>query len=168
VAAAVIMMAGCSAVYSTKPVGENPVTIKAEEWDGTWINKNGAITLEVMDAEKGIIHVAWVEKMKLESYQVHLLDSGSWMFASFRESGESQKYLWAKILKDEDQLNLWAPSVDKIRVLVQKGVLPGSVEESGDVVLGELKAEHLRLLTSEEKGILFEWEKPLVLTRLTR
>jgi len=159
---------GCNAVYSTRPVGETVPPVKAEEWEGTWFNKDGAVCLTVQNAEQGLLQLAWIEKMKLESYEVRLLGAGDWLFANIRETGEPERYLWARIVRDGEQINLWVPSVEKIRALVEKGRLPGTVEDGGTVTLGELTADHLRLITGEGEGVLFEWDKPVVLLRLTR
>ncbi len=45
-------------------------------------------------------------------------------------------------------------------------MLPGTVEEGGDVVLDQLGPQHLALIASEERGVLFEWEAPMILRRL--
>ncbi|MBN2431888.1 MAG: hypothetical protein JXQ27_10445 [Acidobacteria bacterium] len=162
------LVLGCNAVYSTKPVGETVIPVKAEDWEGTWFNKDGTVRLAIHDAEQGILQLAWIEKMKLESYQVRLLGAGDWLFANIRETGETERYLWARIVRDGEQINLWVPAVEKIRVLVEKGRLPGTVEDSGTLILGDLTTDHLRLITSEAEGVLFEWDKPIVLLRLTR
>lgn len=53
-------------------------------------------------------------------------------------------------------------------MLVEKGALPGIAESDGNVVLGDLTSEHLKLITSSAKGALLDWEEPTVLIRLSR
>jgi hypothetical protein len=48
--------------------------------------------------------------------------------------------------------------------LIKDGVLPGKVERN-DVWLEELKPEHLKLITSGEKGILFQWDQPTIFVK---
>lgn len=60
----------------------------------------------------------------------------------------------------------------RIRSLVDKGLLPGDDGVSPDgtrtrgVELGTLGADHLKLLTSDTHGVLFDWEAPLVFTKV--
>jgi hypothetical protein len=63
---------------------------------------------------------------------------------------------------------VWIPDVTKIRELVKAGSLPGTVAEDGDVTLGDLNAAQLGVITSEDKGILFEWTNPMILIRLSK
>lgn len=51
------------------------------------------------------------------------------------------------------------------RWLVEQGLLPGRIEPSGDVVLGELSYEHYRLILSEKSGI-FSWQDPMPYLKL--
>jgi hypothetical protein len=52
--------------------------------------------------------------------------------------------------------------------MVQNGVLPGTVDENGDITLGELSADHIKVITSETRGVLFNWDDPIVFIRLTK
>lgn len=159
---------GCNAVYSTKPVGEKSVSAAAEDWDGTWIasTMSTPVTLQVTDAQKGLLKAVWIEKMSLESCEVQLLESGEWMFGTVKDKDQINLFVWGRIKKDGNQIIVWFPSVSRIKDLVQAGKLPGTVDEDGDVTLGDLKAEHLARLTNAESP-LFEWEEPLVLVRLS-
>ena len=51
--------------------------------------------------------------------------------------------------------------------MVEEEVLPGKAEERS-VVLGELGPEHLEIITSEEYGVLFDWDDPMLLWRVGR
>ena len=48
-------IAGCSLVYSTGPMGEVPLSVKAEEWEGTWMHKDGSVFIHVVDATNGLL-----------------------------------------------------------------------------------------------------------------
>ena len=162
------LLAGCSAVYSTQPVGVAPASIKPQEWDGTWIHKDGSLTLKVLDSEEGVVQVAWIENMKLASHKAYLLESGEWMFGNVKEDENQSQFLWGRIKKRNNQIIIWTPSVSKIAALVKDGSLPGTVDDGGDVMLGNLTANHLTLITSEDKDVLFEWEDPLVVIRIAK
>jgi len=62
----------------------------------------------------------------------------------------------------------WFPRPERFAQRVREGVLPGKVDEKGNVTLSELQEEHLQLITQEQKGVLFAWENPLVLFKLSR
>ena len=53
----------------------------------------------------------------------------------------------------------------RLTALVQTGALPGRVESSGRVVLGQLTAEHYRLILSEEGGVVY-WMSPYPFIKL--
>jgi len=158
------LLSGCNTVTSTHPVGQTPLEIKPEEWEQTWVHTDGAITLEVLDGEKGLLRVAWIEEEQLKSGDIYLHSSGDWFFASFKED---QAYLWFRIVKEENQILFWIPSFEKFKSLVEEGVLPGEIKNS-NVLLGELGPQHLDIIKSEEHGVLFHWDEPLVFSRVGR
>ncbi len=162
--------AGCSNVYTTQPVGESPASLNAEDWDGQWFKEDGALTIKVMDEEKGILKVAWIEPedddLKLESMDLYLLKAGEWMFANHRDNKDPAKprWMWGRIELSGKRLIVWLPEVERFTPLITSGRLPGLVEGS-DVFLGDLKPEHLEIIMSGAEGTLFDWEDPFVLTR---
>jgi len=165
----IALLSACSAAYSTKPVGDQPLSLVPAEWEGTWLHKEGTVTVAVTDSAQGVLEVGWVEKrqdrLAFESYSVQLLKSGPWVFGNVHDRDKTGYYLWARVSKDDGQLTLWAPDVDKLKALVEKAVLPGTIINDGeDVVLDELNAAHLRAIT---KHAVLEWNRPLVFLRLT-
>jgi hypothetical protein len=172
VACVAILFCGCSAVYSSRPIGDKPMNIqsKQDEWEGTWTHKDGAMTIKVVDGSNGVLKVGWVKDdhgdLKCETADVYLLDSGGWTFASIRDQDETNKnrYIWARIKKEERSAILWGPDVNKFKALVRAGKIPGAVDGS-DVVLGNLASNHLEVITSETNGVLFYWDEPFVLIK---
>jgi len=162
-----VTFSGCTAVYCIKPMGETPVSIEPEDWDGSWMHDDGFINIKVNDAEKGTFEAAWIENKKLESVNVQLQSCGDWFFGSSLDSAEKQRYIWGRIKKEGQQLVIWAPDVDKFKVLVEEKILPGKVDSDGNVSLGELSSEHMKIIASEKKGVLFEWDDPVVLFRIS-
>ncbi len=173
-ALSLLVLTGCTAVYSVNPVGEKPHAIEADDWDGTWRGGGDAVSIKVIDAEKGILQMAWIENMEFNLFQAHLLESNDWVFVNFKEKVDDDGYLFARIKKSGNTITMWDPDVDKIRALVTDGTLPGTikgssngVESNGNVVLGKLSAEHLKIITSGDRGILLDWENPIFLRRLS-
>ena len=109
----IMVLSGCSAAYSVKPMGEQPQVLVPEEWEGTWIHKEGTVTVAVTDHAKGVIEVGWVEKrqgrLAFEAYQVELLRSGEWVFGNVHDQNKTGHYFWGRVSKDDGQLTLWVP-----------------------------------------------------------
>jgi len=168
---ALVLLAGCSAAYVTQPLGEAPLVLSAPEWDGTWLHREGAVTVKVMDSEKGRLQVGWVESreegLKYFQYDVLLYQAGDWLFGNVRENG-SQRYVWARVKKEADQITLWTPETTQLEQLVRRGVLPGAIDEDGNVILAPLTAEQLRAITTGRHGEVLEREEPVVLLRVAR
>ncbi len=163
---------GCSAVVSQRPVGEIPVVLDPEEWEGTWITPDGGpVVIRVEDAEKGYLKLAWIEDDRsrtFKSLRVIILRSAAWDFANIREEDgkneTGQNYLFARVKKQKNHILVWLPRAEKFAALVEGKILPGrAVKET--VTLGELKPEHVKIIVSEEKGLLFDWENPFVLMK---
>lgn len=162
------LLTGCSAVYSTDPIGNEPVKLKPADWQGSWLHPEGTITIEILDAEKGLLRAAWIENMELKSFDVHLLSSNDWMFGSTKDKPNDPHYIWGRVKHQDNQLIVWSPDVAKFKSLVKEGSLPGTLDDGGDVILGELTADQLSLITSEKNGVPFNWDEPLVLIRLSQ
>jgi hypothetical protein len=83
------VLGGCSAVLSTRPIGEQPLVLVAEEWDGTWTDSEDFLEIRVVDAEQGRLEAAWIEKddegFELERIEVLIRQSGETTFANARE-----------------------------------------------------------------------------------
>jgi hypothetical protein len=144
--------------------------VQPEDWEGTWYNPGGSMTIMVEDQEKGILQAAWVEEsdgeLAFKSFQVFLVESDEWIFCNIRDS-ESERYIWGRIKQGDNQIIVWMPEASEVAALVEAGILPGTVEEDGDVVLPQLTAEQLQVITSGEHGALLDWSDPAVLFRLT-
>jgi hypothetical protein len=165
------------------PIGEHPVTLAPEEWDGTWLTSDGSAVVEVTDGPNGILKLAFVDGLEMEILEVHVRSSGDWMFGSFigpepdpaenTGGGHQAKFYWARIRHDPDQIVIWSPDTSKLRTLVEEGILPGNLGkdegfEGRDVYLGKLTPEHYNIITSSAEGVLLDWEDPQVLIRYSK
>lgn len=172
----VLSLCACSVVYATKPLGEKPKNILAEEskWEGTWVHPEGSLTVAVTEGANGLLTVGWVEKqgrdkLELVSVDVSLRESGEWTFASIKlkELSDQDRYLWGRIRREDRMIIIWWPSLEEFRELVNAGRLPGTTSER-DVVLGDLTSQHYGLITGETNRALFRWDEPLVLFKLSQ
>lgn len=178
-----LFLTACVEVTSTAPVGSKAVPIDAEDWDGTWLGDNDEpVLFRVMDSANGILRMSEIEdegeRRRKHSYLYLRTVDGheEWIFASFadeRPDDEPPRYLWARVKRRGEFLLVWIPDSTKFEELVEEGFLPGEVirGESGNrahIALDELDEEHLALITSEERGVLFDWGDPSVLWRSKR
>jgi len=208
-----LVLAGCAAVYSPGPMGEEPVTVDPAEWDGLWTAPGIGMVIETVDAEAGELDVLLIDGTSTRRSRVLLRRSGGWLFASTddiddtaddadgpsgsadappgsevatgdqpgggtADAGEtpplavetSRPWIFFRVVRRDATLVLWAPHPERFRRAVARGHLPGRVaeEEDGDpVYLGELTAEHYRLITESEQGVLMDWDEPIALVRVT-
>jgi len=168
------MLQGCASVLVEAPIGLDPNPIVADKWNGTWFNPGGTLTVEVADAQAGLIDIAWIEArddgLKMESHRLVLKRAGDWIFCSMKaEDGNSsaEGWLWGRIKNDGKQIIFWLPKVESFQQLVTDGKLPGHIKDD-NVILGTLEPAHLAILSSEQAGILYHWDEPMVLMRLGR
>ena len=173
VVALAMALSACTPVLVREPIGETPYPVRSEEWEGEWIQEDGLMIIRVADEGEGTLLVAGVEEkddaLRLETLKVTLRQSGGWVFASLRDETASPKedeYVWGRVRKDDDLIVVWLPDADKFKRLIEEGILPG---ETGDgVLLTDLKKEHYEIITSEAQGVLFEWDEPMILRRVSR
>ena len=185
-----LVLLACNAVYVDSPIGGDPVPLEVEEWEGTWLTSDGTFVLEVVDHEKGLLRIAWVENsfsdgdQKLETALFEFRDGGDWIFATLLELGseereraeelaegeefaeeDGQGYYWGVLRRNDEQILVLEPHLEKLRALVENEILPGRLE-ADDVFLGPLDAEHLALILSDEHGFLFDFDDFAVASRI--
>jgi len=160
---------GCATVSSVEPVGERPKEISQNEWGGTWIHKDHSITIKVLNEQKGLLQVAWVEEkeggLKFESHEVAIRESGEWIFGNVKGKGDAASHYWALMKKEASQIIAWTPDPAPFRKLVQTGILRGKVEKD-DIILEKLTPDDLKGILSGDKGVCFEWQNPVVFFRI--
>ncbi len=167
---------GCTGVYSKMPVGKTQKNLAAEieEWTGAWDFNGSAITLAPADPEKGALTAAWVEQGKtgfeFKTAEITLRTAGNWTFVNMKESrpGQENRYIWGRIKKEKRSAVAWLPDTDKFKRLIQEGRLPGTAPtNSSPAVLDALSPEQLALVMSEQQGLLFKWDHPLVFKKIS-
>lgn len=169
-----LIVCGCSIVASKAPVGEAPVVVDAKGWNGAWYTPGGGYcVLQVKNEREGILQLAWIEndkELKYQSGEVLIRKSGNVSFASTKETQEKTVadvvYVWARIKKEKNMILIWLPNEEKFKTLIETNILPGEIK-NGMTILGDLKPEHMKVITSEAKCPLFDWERPLVLIKMS-
>ena len=164
----VLAACGCNSVLSKRPVGDGPARIETKEWEGNWTTSDGAVRLEVLNADKGILRASWIEDARdgtpaMKSAEIEVRESGGWLIASARDEA-GRGYLWGRIKNENRQIIVWSPDERLFAKAVKDGVLPGKIEGE-DVILDDLKPHHLKVITATESGILFSWDKPSIFVK---
>jgi len=167
---------GCTGVYSRRPVGDKPKNLEAEinEWNGSWLLNNSAILVKVTDPANGRLSAAWIENdkngLKYKSTEITLLTADKWTFANIQDADSKKDalYIWGRIRRDERVALVWLPRTAKFKRLIQQGFLPGVAPTNNDpAIIEQLSTENLKLITSEQEGVLFDWETPLVFFKIS-
>jgi hypothetical protein len=179
-----IAASACSVVTVTEPIGEEPVLLQPKDWEGLWKiylysffdeeEKEGYALIEVSDSEKGVIKIQGIGR-EPESVHVYLRESNGWMFGSYRdpELTDDKGFCWGRFKKDGDHIYFWVPDYDRFTNLVNDGLLPGHPYDgeqrdySKYLILSGLKPEHMDLITSDSKGVLFYWDQPFFMVRIS-
>ena len=164
-----IVLSACSAVYTTAPVGDTAVQLISEEWQGTWLGDEVVVVTTVLDREKGLLQVAWIERSMdgaiLETQQSYIRSSGDFMFASARDKdAEEPRYIWIRVDRSQSKLITWAPNLKTFQTMVREGRFPGTVNDDG-VMLGELTPQQLEMINTPSSDLL-DWEEPRVFIRI--
>jgi len=181
----VTVLSGCEAVFTGYPIGDEAVQLDPDTWQGTWLSNEIVLLTTVLDADKGRLQAAWVERgadgARFESVVGYVRRTGETLFLTMEHepsrnveaAGEEERegavlspeYFWARIENDGHRAILWWPDVEQIRVAVDEKKLPGVIKQDRDVVLGPLDAEHLLLIDSPSSKLL-RWSQPVTFIRI--
>jgi len=177
-----VILASCTTVTVNKPVGEIPLKLDADEWEGSWGKMNDGewidisrpeeivgLPTKVMAGDEGILQFTEIEKGEERTFNIFLHRSGKWSFLSIKpaDQEDDEDYLWGRMKKEKNLVMIWLPDPEKFAALVKDGTLPGKVSKGGDVSLVDLNKEHYEMFSKEEFGLLFVWDEPMIYYRLT-
>ena len=167
----IVLMLGCNVVYTSKPIGEKPAVISSEDWEGAWEMPDGlGVKVKVVDEANGEIEYGprESEDADRETLKAKLRVWGGWVFFNAQEPEHAERYQWGRIENQDGRvIILWEPDAYRFRVLVEEGILPGTVG-NGSIILGDLTAEHMELITTSSEGVLFDWDDPMILFRIEK
>lgn len=82
-----LSLAACETVTSPVPLGEQPASLDASQWEGRWANADGYLDLVVTDAANGLVRIAYddADEGECKEMQLQLRTSGEWTFFSVTE-----------------------------------------------------------------------------------
>ena len=160
---------GCTAVYTKTPLGERPAELVAEELNGTWINEEGALTVQVVDEVTGHLVVGWIDEnedgLKLVECTVEVWEQDDWLIANIKGDEKADHYVWILLKIEGRKIVIWSPNSDRFKQLIQAGKIEGTIKNK-NVFLEGLLSEQLRMLISSSESGAINWDDPGMLFRL--
>ena len=176
-----LLLGGCSSVTTNNIIGTNPLVLTEEKWNGTWLHGNGTVTFKVLDSEKGLLQLVWLDdkngKYVANAMTVQIMEGMEWNYLNVIESEERKKhpdsYLWGRVKKERNILYFWYPKVEHFKIAVNENLIKGwtltddkgnSYDESG-VELSDSSGNIIALVEANEAKY-FEWDSPIVLIKL--
>ena len=180
----VILLSGCTSVISKQPVGTSKHTVQAEDWDGTWIHEKTAINIKVIKESPGTIKLAWIEEkdedFHIETMTCEILESKSNHYINcLNLPGENLDgyYIWGKVINNDDRIIIWPPSFEAFLTAHKNNLLISDLEESSQDENGHYRFRQIKInddpghvvqLIENDPGKFFDWENPIILTKLIR
>jgi hypothetical protein len=170
-----LLLSACEAVFTEQPLGEQSTVLDKETWQGTWLSDGVVLMTTVVDAEKGVLQAAWLERgdegARMESYTGFVRHTDDWLFLNMQQPTEDteavagNEYFWARVDNNGQRSILWWPNVNEMRIAVNTGKLPGLVKEDKDVRLAPLNMQHIELINTPSSNLL-NWAEPDIFVRI--
>jgi len=185
-------LGGCG-IKSEQPLGDAPAVFDPAKVNGIWMGPEVLLGVRVLDAQKGLLltwDVARFGKNGTRAFRCQpppaservcqpkdVLGTCAWR--QLADSKEKSRYYFPEIkskdetyttplvlLSDGERVAIaYFLSDDSLKDRLDEGTLPGHVDQSGSIVLGELGRDHYRLILSEKGGVV-GWKRPFPLLKL--
>ncbi len=167
------LLGACAEVVTSAPLGETPVAVSEDDWEGIWGGAEETYIIQVIDEETGELLVSELDPEEsppeIDPMEIQLSKVGDWYFGNWEE--EPGEFSWFRVSRSGASIIVWIADSDRFKELVNQGVLPGEVRsqggsESDKIFIGHLTEEHLNIITESTEGVLFSWDEPLLLHRV--
>jgi hypothetical protein len=174
------MLTGCP-VVSKNIVGLEDYKLDAQKINGTWINDEGAMLIKVIEPDKGIIKIVFLEdKEKIETINVKIMKGKSWLYFNLLPEKDDKEieYIWGRIQRNDNRIIFWHASNEAFTKAIKERKIKGTIEkkkqESGKLsfdtsttILTDSAKNIISLVESSEKTY-FVWDEPTVIIKLTK
>jgi hypothetical protein len=174
-----LMLAACTEVTSFMQVGDEPVYLEPDDWEGLWLHTPwptskqeqqsldpatgvGITSVRVVDAQGGILELCnqyGTNDVSRVVIRQHVTGNKIAFFVN-RFTGRRWGYEWGKVDGIRSPLIIWVPKIEKFGELVKTGAISGQIVGRGgesELLLAPLSSEHLDLLTRDEGARLFDY-----------
>jgi hypothetical protein len=172
---------GCSSVVSHHPIGNTPVVLVPEDWEGIWVIEDGVAFIKVFDSAQGVVRMAWVEEedqdFRLRTITVKLMEGNAWQYwniIAVDGTAIEEEYLWGKLEKHEQEIVVWFPELQPFKEAINAHTIQGEVREerqTGGMVITRKVLLHdspqhiLSVIEAHDTCIYFQCDDPGVLRR---
>ncbi len=166
------LIIGCSLVQSVNKLGKDVYIPNKDDWEGTWVAEDGALQLKIIDQEHGEIEIMFIENGKLLKYKVFLTqndDDNTYM--NIIGTIEEKYYHFAKFKKDNNHIIVWQASAEALKEAIIKKNINGNIVKnkySDTITINATKKELNKFFIKNRRQMLFEYEDPHILRRLTK
>ncbi len=160
-----VALSACTTVISLMPVGDEPVYLEPEKWEGLWVHESKGSTenitfasVMVIDAAGGILEVCdqgCCDETSRVVFRQHTTAGKPTRFVSLFDW--EWGYAWGKYQRISNALIIWLPRGEEFARLVQEGSLAGQYREEGVLIIAPLSSEQLDLISRDEGGRLFNY-----------
>jgi len=170
------MLSACQAVLILHPMGDEPLALDTQAWQGSWHNGEIVVLTTIVNPETGELQATWLERKQdgvvKETVAGQVRRTGEWVFLNMPHqtkqpdsNEEKQRYFWARLRLDGNRAVLWWPNIEAFEAAVREGRLPGEITADDEIMLGELTGEHVRMINATGSPFL-EWTEPMVFVRI--
>jgi hypothetical protein len=161
-----LMAMGCT-IQSKNMVGLQDFKLDPQQIDGTWINSDGAVSLKVMDGDKGIVRVVVLEnKEKPEIYNFKIMKGKSWLYFNLlpEKNSPEEMFYWGKVKIDENRIIAWHPSEKPFIKAIAEGKILGTIKPEAITD----SAKNIVDLVESSENAFFQWEEPMFFIKLAK
>jgi len=161
-----LMVTGCT-IPSKNLVGLQEYIIDPQQIDGTWINSDGAVAIKVIEPDKGIVRMIFLDNEdKPEIFNVKIMKGKSWLYFNLLpdKNQAENNFFWGKVLIEGNKIIAWHPSDDAIIKAIAEGKLSGTTKPP---CLTDTAQNILDVVESSE-NVFFQWEEPMFLIKLAK
>lgn len=168
-----LLLIGCDTVTSLNQVGQLPLPLVKEQWQGAWLVENDVVHIKVIDESKGhmLLYVvdvdAGVPDKVVQSYKVYVRKSSSSHYLNLLDNDPSvEGYFFAKFKRDDNQIQLWLPANKSIHKAVKSGTISGKTNQNDSSILLQATAQELDKFFAANPDA-FDVKPIWVMTRIT-
>ena len=178
------LFVSCSNIRSKQLVGAEAVDLSELVGDGLniegkWMNSDGEISvITFINKKKGEVLFGAFQPAEdgEKPTKLFIRNSGDSYFVNFPKDEKGERG-WMRIGGNNNQIFLWEPDREAFRKLIAAGKIKGvnDVKKEPKVGITELppgaviddpKGEWVKKIIAGEFGVLFEWQQPIVFTRV--
>jgi hypothetical protein len=168
-----LMASACSPLGSLQPLGEKAVVLKPEEINGDWVSNGGHLKMLVTDATNGTALVAWIEEhdndLKMKRLKLVVRQTDETTFINVRFLDETNEvYMIGRGKLSDNTLLFWPGDKDALKKAVKQGKFSITETNDADIIVSTNFQQAAEFLASPAGKAMFDFEEPIVLTRMPR